>query len=281
MLAATRTRPVSGPLLNDKRSRFVDNRIRLFGLALPEIVPEGPLGGAQSEGRASRGAWHTPAVEAGPAWRRPTAGEHRWPAATAVAAAVLLQLLLPDRMALPARYLLPGVELVLLASLVVANPFRMDRESMWLRVGGLVLSALVGLSNAVSVVLLVADLLGGTPTGAPALLSAGATVWATNVLAFALGYWELDRGGPAARAAGKHVHPDFAFAQMQSPELAPAEWEPRFADYLYLAFTNATAFSPTDVLPLSRWAKMLMLVQSAVSLVVVALVVARAVNVLS
>jgi uncharacterized membrane protein len=93
-------------------------------------------------------------------------------------------------------------------------------------------------------------------------------------------YWELDRGGPAARAAAVRTHPDFLFAQMQNPELADPEWEPQFVDYLYLSFTNATAFSPTDVLPLSRWAKLTMMVQSAVALVVVALVVARAVNVL-
>ena len=216
-----------------------------------------------------------------PAWRRPTAGEHRWPAALAVVVAIVLQLLLPDRMVVSqARYLLPGVEFVLLVLLVAVNPFRMNRESGVLRTGGLALTGLIVVSNAISVGLLVTDLLRGTPTSPGELLAAGATVWLTNVIAFALVFWELDRGGPAARAGGRKDHPDFAFAQMQSPELAPPDWEPFFADYLYLAFTNATAFSPTDVLPLSRWAKMLMLVQSAVSLTVVALVVARAVNVL-
>jgi uncharacterized membrane protein len=102
----------------------------------------------------------------------------------------------------------------------------------------------------------------------------------TNVIVFALWYWEWDRGGPLARAHGQHQYADFLFAQMQSPETASPDWEPMFLDYLYLSFTNSTAFSPTDVLPLSRWAKMLMMGQSSVSLVTVVLVVARAVNTL-
>jgi uncharacterized membrane protein len=108
----------------------------------------------------------------------------------------------------------------------------------------------------------------------------GAAIWLTNVIVFALWYWEFDRGGPVARALARKPLPDFQFVQMQSPELAHPDWEPAFMDYLYLSFTNATAFSPTDVLPLSRWAKATMLLQSAISLVTVALVIARAVNVL-
>ena len=101
-----------------------------------------------------------------------------------------------------------------------------------------------------------------------------------NVVVFALWYWELDRGGPVARAQATSQYPDFVFPQMLTPELAPTHWESAFVDYLYLSFTNATAFSPTDVLPLSRWAKLTMMVQSAVSLATVALVIARAVNIL-
>jgi uncharacterized membrane protein len=215
-----------------------------------------------------------------PAWRRRTAGEHRIPAALAVALVIALQLLLPDRMVPQARYVLPLLEAVVLVLLVVVNPFRMDRESTLLRTGGLVLSGLVVVANGWSAVLLVLDLLSGRPETPGELLAAGAAVWLTNVLGFALGFWELDRGGPAARAGGVDDRPDFLFPQMQSPELAGPDWEPYFADYLYLAFTNATAFSPTDVLPFSRWAKLMMMVQSAVSLTVVVLVVARAVNVL-
>ena len=182
-----------------------------------------------------------------PAWLRRTCGEHRWPAALAVVVAIGLQLMLPDRMVPQARYLLPVLEVALLAALVVADPFRMNRESALLRTAGLGLTALVGLSNGWSVVLLVLDLVHGRPSSPAELLTAGAAIWLTNVLAFALVYWELDRGGPAARAAATHTRPDFLFAQMQSPQLADPDWEPRFADYLYLAFTNATAFSPTDV----------------------------------
>jgi uncharacterized membrane protein len=100
------------------------------------------------------------------------------------------------------------------------------------------------------------------------------------VIVFALWYWELDRGGPAARAAARKVHPDFLFPQMTTPELVDPDWEPEFVDYLFLAFTNATAFSPTDTMPMSRWAKLAMMAQASVSVVVVALVIARAVNIL-
>jgi uncharacterized membrane protein len=215
-----------------------------------------------------------------PAWRRHTPGEHRWPQATAVVVAVALQLILPERLAPQARYVLPALEIVLLGVLVTASPFRLDRESTVLRAAGLATAGLVSIANAWSAVLLVRALVGGTAEDAHTLLLAGAAIWLTNVIVFALWYWELDRGGPAARAHGRRRHPDFAFAQMQSPDLADPDWEPRFADYLYLAFTNATAFSPTDVLPLTRWAKLTMMAQSVVALVVVVLVVARAVNVL-
>jgi uncharacterized membrane protein len=100
------------------------------------------------------------------------------------------------------------------------------------------------------------------------------------VLLFGLWYWELDRGGPGARARGERDFPDFLFPQMTADDMAPPDWEPTFVDYLYLSYTNATAFSPTDTLPLSRWAKLLMLVQSGVALATVALVIARAVNIL-
>jgi uncharacterized membrane protein len=215
-----------------------------------------------------------------PAWRRPTAGEHRWPAALATALAIGLQLLLPSEMTPQDRYVLPGIEFVLLLGLFASDPFRMNRETWWLRALGLSLSALVGLSNGVAVFLLVDALVHGRETDAALLLGAGGVVWLINVLAFALFYWELDRGGPAARAAARQDRPDFLFPQMQSPDMADPEWEPHFVDYLYLAFTNSTAFSPTDVLPLSRWVKVLMMVQAGIAVAVVVLVVARAVNVL-
>ena len=114
-----------------------------------------------------------------------------------------------------------------------------------------------------------------------ALLASGAAIWGTNIIAFALWYWELDRGGPAARALGHRPHPDFLFPQMTTPDVSDPDWEPRFADYLYVSFTNATAFSPTDTMPLSRWAKLAMMIQSVIALATVAMVLARAINILN
>lgn len=121
---------------------------------------------------------------------------------------------------------------------------------------------------------------GGPETNsASALLSAGTIVWACNNIAFALLYWELDSGGAAARAHHLPRHPELAFPQQLNPQLAPEDWRPRFIDYLYLSFTNALAFSPTDTMPLVPWAKATMAVQSLISLAILGLVVARAVNV--
>jgi uncharacterized membrane protein len=198
-----------------------------------------------------------------------------------VVVSIMLQMLLPDHLVPPARYVLPALEAVFLVALVAVNPFRVNRPSIAVRWAGLVLTGLVGLANAWSVVLLVGELLSARETTPVELLGAGAAIWLTNVVAFALVYWELDRGGPAARAAALRDWPDFLFPQMQSPQFAPPEWEPTFFDYAYLSFTNVTAFSPTDVMPLSRWAKATMMVQAGVSLVVVVLVVARAINALA
>jgi uncharacterized membrane protein len=216
-----------------------------------------------------------------PAWRRVTAGELRWPSAVAVAAMIALQLRLPDHLALGARWVMPAVEVTIAVLLVSANPRRLDRASTVLRVLGLLLIAVASLANAWSVAQLVAGLASGTETdSATTLLTTGGCIWSTNVIVFSLWYWELDRGGPVDRALGLHPYPDFLFPQMATPDVAPKDWEPWFADYLYVSFTNATAFSPTDTLPLSRWAKFAMMLQSAVSLVTAALVVARAVNIL-
>jgi uncharacterized membrane protein len=217
-----------------------------------------------------------------PAWLRVTAGERRLPVTLAVIGAIVLQILLPRRFALQPHLLLPILESVLLIALVIGNPGRINRESRLLRTISLILISAISIGNLWSAVRLVDDLVKGssvTENAGPLLLT-GASIWCTNVIAFALWYWEFDRGGPVARAIAPRPHPDFQFVQMQSPELAPPDWEPELLDYLYLSFTNATAFSPTDVMPLSRWAKMAMLAQSAISLITVALVIARAVNIL-
>jgi len=218
-----------------------------------------------------------------PAWLRPTRGEHRLPVASSVLLIMVLQLRMPVQLALPPRWLLPGLELVLFLALTIVSPTRFNRESRLLRSIGFALLAAAATGTAWSATRLVYLLASGYSDSlvhrpVPLLMSGG-MVWLLNVIVFALGYWEFDRGGPAARANARKPHPDFLFTQMTVPELTSREWEPAFLDYLYLSFTNATAFSPTDTLPLSRWAKLTMMVQSAISLVTVALVVARAVNI--
>jgi uncharacterized membrane protein len=217
-----------------------------------------------------------------PAWRRPTKGEARWQAALAVAVAVALQYPLRGRLALVHPFwLLPTLQGLLLILLVMANPHRINNESRAIRLLSLALAALLSLANAWSVVRLVVGLVQGTEgENAGPLLITGGIIWLINVIVFALWYWEFDRGGPVARANADRMYPDFQFVQMASPGLAPPDWEPEFADYLYLSFTNATAFSPTDTMPLSRWAKLGMTIQAAISIVTIALVVARAVNIL-
>jgi uncharacterized membrane protein len=196
-------------------------------------------------------------------------------------AAIGLMLVLPARVENHPKFVLPGLALLLLIGLVVANPGRLERQSKKLRTASLVLIAVMSIANATSGARLVIDLVRSRGIRDPGeLLGTGAAIWLTNIVVFALWYWESDRGGPVQRSLGTNDRPDFLFTQMASPEFAAPDWEPMFVDYLYLSFTNATAFSPTDVLPLSRWAKMVMMVQSLTSIVTVALVIARAVNVL-
>ena len=228
---------------------------------------------------AAAGAGHSVPV---PAWLRKTAGERRWPVTLSVIAAIVLQVLLPNDYTKPLPpSVLPALEGALLVGLMIANPVRIERRGKVARAASMVLIGLITAANAASAVLLIhAILVGKAGTHAGPLIATGASIWATNVIAFALWYWEFDRGGPVTRAMGTSQYPDLMFPQMAQPELAPPDWEPVFVDYLYFSFTNATAFSPTDVLPFARWAKLTMLVQSAVSLVLGILVIARAVNIL-
>lgn len=215
-----------------------------------------------------------------PAWRARTRGEHRWIVSVAVTVAIALQVSLPARLALPPWWLLPILGTALLIGLLLGSPTRIDHRSSVLRATSISLTIVLSLANAVSAGRLIGRVVRGTfGSNAVPLLVSGGAIWATNVVVFGLWFWELDRGGPAARAHAIRKYPDFLFPQMSSPEFAPVDWEPAFIDYLYLSFTNATAFSPTDVLPLARWAKMTMTLQSVVSLSTVALVIARAVNI--
>jgi hypothetical protein len=222
-----------------------------------------------------------------PAWLRRTTEEPRFPVVLAVLVAIWLQAVVPHQLALHPWWLLPSLELLILVAIIGFRQTSIDRRSKILRTLSLGLVVSASIATTWSAVELIRSLIHNTtasatnPLDAPGLLlRTGGAIWLTNIIVFALWYWDMDRGGPAARAAGTHSHTDFLFSQMTAPELVKKDWEPTFIDYLYLSFTNATAFSPTDTLPLSRWAKMVMMFQSAISLVTVALVVARAVNVI-
>lgn len=217
-----------------------------------------------------------------PAWKRITQGEPRWSVTLAVVVAIVLQYVLPATLTPRPRWLLPLLELAVLIALFVANPGRIDRLSRSIRTATVVLIILASIANASSAARLVWTIIEGRDgQDATALLGTAAAIWITNVIVFSLWYWELDRGGPAARANGIHDRPDFMFAQMLSPEVAGADWEPTYADYLYLSFTNATAFSPTDTMPFVTWAKLTMMLQSSVSLVTLVVVISRAVGLLT
>jgi hypothetical protein len=210
-------------------------------------------------------------------------GESRWPPVLAVlvvlAISIAGRILLPgEGGALHAPWLLPTVAGILLFVLLTTPPIPGARRR--LRRLALILVGLVVLAALWATVLLVSDLIRGkgVANSADQLLAAGAIVWLGNNLAFGLLYWLIDGGGPVARSE-QRVPVDFAFPQQLSSELASRGWRPVFLDYLHLGFTNATAFSPTDVLPLSHRAKFTMLVQSTVSLALFGLVIARAVNV--
>jgi hypothetical protein len=208
-------------------------------------------------------------------------GESRLPMAAAVVTAIVLTILLPeDQRALPA-WVLPLIEGLLLAALIAGDPGAIDRRSRWLRAISIGLVSVLVLSALWATVRLIDVLISGGPqtNSASDLLEAGSAVWVGNILAFALLYWELDSGGAAARAHHSRSDVDFAFPQQMNPELARVNWSPRFVDYLYLAFTNATALSPTDAMPIAPWAKLAMIVQSLISLSILGLVIARAVNV--
>jgi uncharacterized membrane protein len=206
-------------------------------------------------------------------------GDPFWPAQLAVAVAIALNFGLAARLAVGPRWLLPGVELALLVALVIVVPRRATEHSRGRRTFALGLIALVSLTSVASLGLLVHYLINGGNVGGHKLIMSGVLLWATNVLLFAVWYWEMDRGGPVNRFR-EDLQPDFLFPQMDSPELAPKGWRPSFLDYLYTSLTNATAFSPTDTMPLTQTAKVVMAMQSITALTTIALVVSRAVNIL-
>lgn len=213
----------------------------------------------------------------------PAASEPFWPAQLTVLAAIGLQLALPERLTAGPSWLVPALEGALLAGLVIVNRNQIEDEHPRRRRVALGLTAIVTAANIYSLGALTHFLLHSQPkTGeGHQLIIAGTLIWLTNFLIFALWYWEMDRGGPGKRAAGHDGPPDFLFPQMSDDRIEPMQWRPKFIDYLYVSLTNATAFSPTDTMPLSPAAKGTMGVQSLVSLVTIGLIVSRAVNILA
>jgi len=217
----------------------------------------------------------------------PTFVEPRWPIALAlsvfIAITIALRALEPHRESLGPHWLVPGIEVALLAALLVADPARVSARGRWLRRLSIALVLSLTVVAVVSTAVLITDLIRGgkvTESAGP-LLASGALIWLGNCLVFGLLYWLLDSGGPLARFRGERPYPDFALSQQLSPELAPPGWRPMYVDYLILGLTTSTAFSPTDVMPMVPWAKLTMALQSLISLMVVGLVIARAVNVFS
>jgi uncharacterized membrane protein len=197
-------------------------------------------------------------------------------------AAAALNFLLPGKFTLGPPWLVPVLEMAILIPLYISSPVRRADESRWQSIFANLLIAIANVANISSLVLLVKQIVFNTKvTTGPELLFSSLAIWLTNILVFSLWFWELDRGGPDDRLRDDHGPPDFLFPQMVTPGCAPAPWSPAFVDYLYLGFTNATAFSPTDVMPLTRWAKMMMLAEAVVSLATITIVASRAVNIIS
>jgi hypothetical protein len=210
-------------------------------------------------------------------------GEHWWPIAAAIIVVAGLHVALPARYRVQPAWLFPTVLLVLLAVLIIGDPGRIDRQKTWLRIVTSTVIAVITLANLLAAARLVVEILTNNKLFANhpgGLLAAGAVIWATNVIAFGLWYWDLDRGGAAARAHHPYDNPAFVFPEMQHTDYVPANWVPRFVDYLSLAFWTATAISPTDISAIKPWSKLLMMMEAAGSIVLAALVIARAINVL-
>jgi uncharacterized membrane protein len=201
--------------------------------------------------------------------------------ATAVLVAAALHAMLPEQLRFQTSTWLPWVGVVILVALIIADPGRIDRRRTWLRVLLDVLIALITLANSYAVIMLVVGIVENAAFTVPReLLLAGGSVWITNVIAFSLWYWDLDRGGAAERAHGSTKAPAFIFPEMTHTDHVPEGWTPRYVDYLAFSFATATAFSPTDVSAVKPWAKMLVVCESLLSLILAALVIARAINIL-
>lgn len=217
-----------------------------------------------------------------PSWLRGDTPEKRGPVVIAVAAVLVMQHAIPSRYTIVPRWPLLALELLLLVVLLAVNPLKPSRHTVagtWATRG---LVAAITIDNTLSATVLVYRILAGdVGDNVAILLGSGGAIYVTNIIAFGIWYWLLDRGGPLARLSGERQYPDFLFPQISDPDHAAPDWRPTFIDYLYVAFTNSVAFSPTDTMPLARWAKLLMTVQSLVAITTIALVFTRAVSLLN
>lgn len=211
---------------------------------------------------------------------RGTSKEPRWPASLAVTVALVLYMTLPGTLTIGPGWVIPALEAALLIPLTVRAPYRHRGEVRLVRFASLLLIALLTLAIVASLALLVNLVLSGDAVTGRELVFSGIQIWLTLILLFALWFWEVDRGGPGIRGEKEQADPDFLFPQMGTHELGQPDWIPSFVDYLYLSFTNAMAFSPTDTLPLTARAKLLMLIEALSSITTIVMVAGRAVNIL-
>lgn len=212
----------------------------------------------------------------------PVRPENRLPVLIAIASVITLQIAIPERYTAVPRWPLVTLELLLLLVILVINPLAPHRRTalstwaMWL------LTAAITIDNTASAMVLDYRIIAGRMgDNAAVLLGSGGAIYITNAIGFGIWYWALDRGGPCKRLLSESRYPAFLFPQMSDPDHARPDWRPIFVDYLYVSFTNVVAFSPTDTMPLARWAKMMMTVQALVATTTIALVFTRAVSLLN
>ena len=215
------------------------------------------------------------------AWGVPSPPRTYWPARASVLVAMSLYLVLPNLLIPYPRWIVPTLEGTVLLVLSFVVPHRTTVDHPARRILAIVLIGIISAANTLSLGLLIHELINGRAQEGRELIFSSIAIWLTNVIVFALWYWELDRGGPFERHKAAHREPDFLFPQMATPGSGRPGWAPSFMDYMYVSLTNATAFSPTDTMPLTLWAKSLMAAQSLASLLTVAVVAARAVNILT
>lgn len=208
--------------------------------------------------------------------------ESRIPVLLALASAMALQLAIPEDYTLIPRWPLIVLEAALLAVMSLTDPVRVTRGTRIGTYATYALLAAITIDNTASAVVLdIRIVTGQVADDAAGLLGSGAAIYLTNIVVFGIWFWKLDSGGPVARHNAEREYPDFMFPQMGNPEVAPSGWRPTFVDYLYVSLTNVMAFSPTDTMPLARWAKVMMAVQALVALSTAALVIARAIGALN